>query len=152
MQANQAFNPGSVYEIVRSNPQLMSMVENVAKLNQMQQAAAQMAPYVNQFAQNPGQMIQQAGNWAQNAVNQANAENQSQAAANENQQQPPAGQPNDMMSMAMGIIEEFRGYFNTINNNLEEIHKMVETHGKTIKKMEKGEKNVSTTPKKADEQ
>jgi len=132
---DQQFTPDLVYNLIANNPQGRAFVENLAKMNQLQQAAQQFAPQIQQFAQSPMQAMNNIGQWAQGTVNQMQQQ-QGQGTVNQAQQSPQSGdiqaQPtqqqnggsqmntngNGMMSMAMEIVGKFE-------NNLKEIYGVV---------------------------
>ena len=123
--ANQQFSPDYVYNLIANNPQGRAFVENLARMNQLQQAAQQFAPQIQQFAQNPMQSMNQIGDWAQGAVNQMQQPVQQQQQPVQNNQQGGQQQmqnPMNPMNMAMDIIAEFRQSFKAVNDNLKEIY------------------------------
>jgi len=139
MNGNYQQDPSALMALVRSNPNLMNMVDQVARLSQLTAVAQQAAPVMSQFAQNPLQAMNNLGNWAQNTQNQvANQQQQNQGVqpqqnqipqqqmADPNQQQQGGQPPMNAMSMAMEIVAEFRQSFQVLNNNLKEIHDMIE--------------------------
>lgn len=105
--SQQAFTPDAVFNLVRSNPQAMAFVENLARSQNLQQAVQQYQQ-PTMYQQTPTQPTQ--GLWD---TGQTQPQSQQQA-------------PGDMLGMAMGIVEEFRKCFKALDENLKLTHDKVE--------------------------
>lgn len=124
MNEQPQFTPDLVYNLISNSPQGRAFVENLAKMNQLQQAAKQFAPQINQFAQNPMQAMQNIGEWAQGAVNQMNQPQQQEPAQSVQPQQPQQGGAQvggGMMGMAMELVGEFKANFGKMEEMLKAI-------------------------------
>lgn len=150
MSQSLTMDPNLVYQLVASNPNLKNIVEQTAKMMQIQQ---QMGPTLQQMATNPMAAINGYFNWQgqqqapQQAVQQPQAVQQTQPAQQVQQvqqvQQPQntqqGGQSMGMFEQAMGIVDEFRKSFEAMNknfeimnNNLKEVHDMCAANAKAI--------------------
>lgn len=133
MPQQTQFTPDMVYNLIANNPQGRAFVEQLARVNELQQAARQFAPQIQSFAQNPMQGMQQLGDWAQgmNYQNQMTQQGQTQPT---NQQQQPAGNtPQEggtpmggnngggMMGMAMDIVGRFEKSLKEMSETIDEI-------------------------------
>lgn len=126
------FTPDLVYNLIAGSPQGRAFVENLAKMNQLQQAAQQFAPQIQQFAQNPMQAMNSIGQWAQGAVDQMQQQipaqpqqvNQEQALIQQSNQAPNGGAPmnnSGMIGMALEIVGKFENSLKEMSDTLKTI-------------------------------
>lgn len=128
--------PELLYQIVASNPNLKNLVDRTVQVMQTQQ---QIVPQVQQMVQNPLGALNNYVSWQhENAASSAMQQPQQPI------QNQGGNQQMGMYEQAMGIVEEFRKCFNTmndnfiiLNNNLKEIHSEIDELKKNIPKEEK---------------
>lgn len=119
MSQTQQFTPDLVYNLIANNPQGRAFVEQLARVNELQQAAKQFAPSIQNFVQNPMQGMQQIGDWAQGAVNQMPPQqNQQQAGTTQQEGGIPMNNPGGMMGMAMDYVRKFENSFKEITDSI----------------------------------
>lgn len=130
MPQQPQFTPDIVYQLISNNPQGRALVENLARMNQLQQAAQQFAPQIQQFAQNPIQAMQTIGDWAQGSVNQM--AQQQQTGGNPQQEGASPNMGNEgpsmqnfggggMMGMAMDIVNKFERSLKEMTDLINEV-------------------------------
>ena len=111
------FTPESVFNLINGNPQAMSFVENLAKMNGLQSQVNQfMPPNPYQSNINPYSHNNTGGNnhWAPPPQQQMQPSNQPTTDI-----QNQGGQSNmNPLDMAMGIVDEFRKKFKALDENL----------------------------------
>lgn len=119
--------PDLLYQVVASNPNLKELVNRTVQFMQTQQ---QLAPQLQQMMQNPISTLNNLVNWQHE--NAAIAPTPSATPQPQTQPQPTQQGGNSQMGIqeqAMAIVDEFRKYFNAmnenfiiLNNNLKELH------------------------------
>ena len=124
MSNQPQFTPDAVFNLISSSPQGRAFVENLARMSQLQQAAQQFAPQIQQFAQNPAQAMGQIGNWAQGAVNQMEQQQDNQNGG------PPM---NNMMGMAMELVGKFEATLGRMETTLTTLTETMEDLKKETK-------------------
>lgn len=130
MNQQITMNPDLVYQLVASNPNLKNIVEQTARLMQVQQ---QLGPALQQMATNPMAAVNNYVDWQTQQVQQTQQPQQPQQVQPQQNQQ--GGQPMGMMEQVMALVDEFRTSFATLNNNLKEVHDMCVANADAIKSL-----------------